>query len=93
MNNEEAIALLEQELARFRAEPYAELVGRTTTGPVDLTRTAPSGRTYQVEIQVVWDGRPGGNIRVLGAVDDGGWRAFMPLTRDFIKAPDGSVGE
>lgn len=31
-----------------------------------------------------WDHREGGAIRVLGTVDDGGWRAFRPLTEDFI---------
>jgi hypothetical protein len=31
---------------------------------------------------------------VLGSIDDGGWRAFAPLTRSFIKSPDGTfVGE
>jgi hypothetical protein len=49
---------------------------------------------YQLEFSVVWDGRPGGDVHVLGAIDDGRWRAFVPLTRDFIKAADGSfVGE
>jgi hypothetical protein len=34
------------------------------------------------------------NIRVLASIDDGGTRAFHPVTCDFIKAPDGSfVGE
>jgi hypothetical protein len=27
------------------------------------------------------------------SIDDGGWRAFLPLTDDFIIAPDGSRGE
>jgi len=49
---------------------------------------------YQIEIQVFWDSWPGGNVRVMGAVDDGGWRAFIPVSRGFIMAPDGSfVGE
>ena len=91
MDNEEAIALLELELARFRADPYVNLVSRITAGSLDIERTAPSGTKYQVEIQVLWDGGPGGNIRVLGSVDDGGWQAFKPLSRDFIKAPDGSL--
>jgi hypothetical protein len=26
----------------------------------------------------------------MAAVDDGGWWAFKPLTRDFIKRPDGT---
>lgn len=63
MNNEEAIAVLDEELAKF-------------------------------EIQVFWDDRLGGNVRVLGSIDNGGWRAFVPVNRDFIKAPDGSfVGD
>jgi hypothetical protein len=49
---------------------------------------------YQLQVSVVWDRRSGGDVRVLGAIDDGRWRAFVPLTRDFIKAPVGSlIGE
>jgi hypothetical protein len=94
MNNEEAIALLEQELARFRGESYEKLVSLMSAGALHFERTRPSGEKYQVEIQVFWDGRHDGNVRVVGSIDDGGWRAFVPLNRDFIKAPDGSfVGE
>ena len=58
------------------------------------TSSAPAGREYQTEVNVLWDDRPGGNIRVIGSIDDGGLRAFAPLTDSFIKAPDGSfVGE
>ena len=38
----------------------------------------------------MWDDPARGNIRVMGSVDDGRWRAFMPLNRSFIKAPDGT---
>jgi hypothetical protein len=94
MKNEEAFALLDLELAKFRDESYAVLVTHMSGDSVDYERTAPSGTKYQVEIQFFWDNRTGGNVRVRGAIDDGGWRAFMPLIRDFIKAPDGSfVGE
>ncbi len=55
--------------------------------------TAASGVVYQVETMVYWDGRAGGDIRVIAAVDDGGWRAFRPLSRDFIMCPDGSLIE
>ena len=34
---------------------------------------------------------PDGAICVMGAIDDGGVRAFVPLTDAFLKAPDGSV--
>jgi hypothetical protein len=94
MNNEEAIAVLDEELAKCRSEPYENLVTRITTGSLHFERTAPSGTRYQVQIQVFWDDRRGGNVRVLGSIDNGGWRAFVPVNRDFIKAPDGSfVGD
>lgn len=94
MNNEEAIALLETELAPFREESYDQLVSRMSVGSIYFERVTPSGAKYQVEIQVLWDDRRGGNIRVMTSIDDGGWRALVPLNRDFIKAPDGSfVGE
>jgi hypothetical protein len=94
MDNEEAIKVLEQELALFRNEPYDKLVERVSAGSLDFERIGPTGKAYQVEIQAFWDDQPGGNVRVVGAIDDGGWRAFIPLHRDFCKAPDGSfVGE
>ena len=55
----------------------------------------PSGTKYKIEVEAVWDsGTKGGDLRVIGSIDDGGWRAFHPIGRDFIMAPDGKfVGE
>ena len=88
MNEQEAQELLERELGRFRSESYAELarrVGEISGYPV----TAPSGVRYQVEIQIFWDGKPQDNVRVMGAIDDGGFRALVPLTLAFIMDPAG----
>ena len=53
-----------------------------------------SGRWYQIETSVFWDGAKDRDLRVIVSIDDGGWRAFAPMTDDFIMAPDGSfVGE
>jgi hypothetical protein len=94
MNNNEAIRLLEESLGAFRAESYEQLVQRIGQDPVCIERTGSDSAQCQLEISVVWDNRPGGDVHVLGAIDDGRWRAFAPLTRSFIKAPDGSsVGE
>jgi hypothetical protein len=90
MDNDEAVVLLEAELAPFREESYDQLLGRMSAEGLAFERVAPSGAKYQVDIQVFWDDRRNGNIRVRGSIDDGGWRAFIPLCRDFIKAPDGS---
>ena len=94
MDNDEALTILEHELARFRTESYEDLVSRPPIESLHVDREGPSGATYQVEIQFFWEHHPNGNILVMGSIDDGGWRAFSPLTRSFIKAPDGSfVGE
>ena len=94
MNTEEAIALLDAELSRFRSCPYADLVRLMSDPLLDIERTGASGAKYQIVIQAFWDNRPDGNVRVLASIDDRGWRGFVPLNRDFIKAPDESfVGE
>jgi len=33
----------------------------------------------------------GEDVRLIVAADDGGWRAYKPLTDGFIMRPDGSV--
>ena len=90
----EAIAILERQLERYRGLAYAELLGLLDE-PVSLEVVGPGGTTYQVEIDAVWDGEPGRDLRIMGMIDDGGWwRACAPLTSDFIISPDGSfVGE
>ena len=93
MNHEEARALLRQHLEGYRRRPYAELV-RLLGQPQVTQLNGASDVTYQVEVEIFWDARPGGAIRVLGSIDDGGWRALKPLCDDFILAPNGTfVGE
>ena len=71
MNREEALSLLNAKLdeycklshdqlaARIGDEEFPEVVGAT-------------GTQYQIETQIVWDDKPGGDVRVLAAIDDGG---------------------
>lgn len=93
MNNEEAISVLAQEMERYRAKPYAELM-QLLDETKYIDTTGPSGTPYQLELSVVWDDKSKGELRIMGAVDDGGWRAFAPLTDSFILRPDGTfVGE
>lgn len=93
MDNVEAISLLTRELGRYRAMSYSELaLLLDQTEHIDVV--GASGANYQVEVQVMWDGPRTGDLRVIGAVDDGGWRAFTPLTDSFILQPDGTfVGD
>lgn len=93
MNEAEARAVLSERLLEYRALSYAEL--RLRIGGSDVREVrAPSGVRYQVDIIVVWDAEPEGAIRVIGSVDDGGLRAFRPLTDSFIlSAAGGLAGE
>ena len=93
MDNAEAAALLKDHLDGYRLRSYADLV--TLLGkPQVVELRGASGATYQLEVEVHWDDRPGGALRVLGSIDDGGWRALKPLCDDFVLAPDGRfVGE
>jgi len=90
MDSHEGRAVVSEQLRRYRAMSYKELQRLLKEQDCFETR-GPSGVSYQVEIEAVWDDRPGGNLRVFGHVDDGGLRAFDPLTEDFIMAPDGSI--
>ena len=49
-----------------------------------MGRDYQNPRTGRIKIQI----EP---LRVMGSIDDGGWRAFVPLTQSFIMACDGSL--
>ena len=78
-------------MADFRRRTYAELRKLLREPQVAELRGA-SGATYQVEVCVMWDERSEGPLRVIGSIDDGGLRAFLPLCEDFVVAPNGSFG-
>lgn len=94
MNTAEAREIIVNELSEYRRCPYDQL--RALVGSPKRSREVEGrlGNRYHVDIQVHWDAKPDGNVRVIGCIDDGGWRAFLPLSESFIKARDGSfVGE
>jgi hypothetical protein len=93
VNDETVYALIDAELKRLRTLPYPELAAMVNSNEAKEIRGA-DGQMYQLEIGVFWDSRKGADVRVMVSGDDGGWRAFKPLTRDFIMSPDGKfVGE
>ena len=74
--------------------PYVDLASLVGGEPATGEVLGEEGDRYQFEIEVVWDDKPSRDIRVIGAIDDGGIRAYFPLTNAFIMAPDGSfIGE
>jgi len=93
MNNAEAIQLLDTALDEFGRQSYADLVRRIERDPkaepVCFEPVGASSTRYQLEIDVFWDHSPGGAVRVMGSIDDGGfWRSVAPLTRSFIRHED-----
>jgi hypothetical protein len=93
MDTAEAKVVIADRLATLRSQTRAKLEQRVGD-PEHAEIVAPSGATYQVETQAMWDDTKNGNLRVMVSVDDGGWRSIAPLSDDFIVAPDGSfIGE
>jgi len=91
MNDEEARSVLRAHLDPYRRRSYAELSAKLGNQGCDEV-TGPSGAAYQIEVDVMWDGAPGQDLRVIGAIDDGrGWRSISPLTESFLMSPDGTT--
>lgn len=92
MDREEALSLLNAKLDGYRKLSYDQLAARV--GDEEFPEVVgESGTQYQIEIQIVWDDKPDGAVRVLAAIDDGGWRAFMPLCDSLLMTPDGEANE
>jgi hypothetical protein len=93
MDNVAAQKVLHQWVGKLRAVPYRELASRVDSVTTDEV-VRDSERSWQLEVQVLWDDEPDGNIRVVVSIDDGGLRAFVPITESFVKSPAGDfVGE
>lgn len=73
--------------ARSRAD-LARLIGETDAYEVE----GPGHVSYQVEVNAFWDDEPGGTIRVVGSIDDGGFlSSFSPVTDGFLVDAEGTV--
>jgi hypothetical protein len=93
MDKKEAKDILTKELTSYRKRSYKELLYLLNNQDTAQVRGL-SGNLYQLEFEAVWDNKIGGNLRVIGSIDDGGISAFIPLTEDFILSPDDSfIGE
>jgi len=87
MDKAEAQKILNEQLARFDGRSHSELVPLVELQRVEAYEVrGVSGTAYQIEIQFFWDDKPGDTIRVMGSIDDGGIRAFVPLTDSLLVA-------
>ena len=77
MNRPEAKAILHEQLQRFVEGGRPRLEALAETGAADTFEIASQSATYQIEIQCF---RDGDKLLVVGSIDDGGIRAFFPLT-------------
>jgi hypothetical protein len=90
MNKPEARSILSRELKAFASRSYDQLAA--LIGHPDVKNlVSESGVNYQIEFSVFWDSKPQENLRIMGSIDDGGWRAFLPLTESLIMKPDGKL--
>jgi len=90
MNEQAAQALINDwisELEKLSYKGLVSLVGHVQT----RTRVGEDGNEYQLEAQVFWDSKKGGDIHVMVSADDGGLRAFFPLTSNFVIGADGYI--
>jgi hypothetical protein len=86
MRRDEAREVLAEHLENYRLQKYQDLVSQI--GRIETVQiVASSGRWYAVEVQVLWDAGPHGDIRVVGNIDDGGLRAMFPLNESLLVAP------
>jgi hypothetical protein len=90
MDRAEAKSILAKELIEFTARPYDKLVASIKQSDMKSV-VGESGANYQIEFDVFWDSKPDGNLRIMASIDDGGWRAFFPLTDSLIIKPDGTL--
>ena len=90
MKKQEALKILEEELQKYRDKSYAELkLLLEIKEKIRYEVVGPSGDTYHIEIQIFWDNKHDHDVRVLGAIDAGGWREIFPLCDAFIMTPEG----
>lgn len=90
MNDEEAKGMLRAEVIKLRPSGYEGLVARLAGKQERFEVVGLSGATYHIEFEGFWDDGDR-SLRVVGSVDDGGGRAFLPFTDSFTVAPDGSM--
>ncbi|MEU4713050.1 hypothetical protein AB0F73_05225 [Micromonospora purpureochromogenes] len=82
-----AARLAEERLDEWRRLGHHHWRGCSTSGNA-ATSPARDGRRYIVVRSGLDDGE--GRVRIVVAVDDGGWPALAPTVRDEISRPDGS---
>jgi hypothetical protein len=91
MDKTEARQVLEDFLGELKQKSYAELQA-FLSNPACIERRGPSGITYQIEYEAVWDFREGGDLRLIASIDDGGFMSsLLPMTSGFLISSNGQI--
>lgn len=91
MDKIEARVLLASFLDELKTRSYPELQ-KLVSNPVCLEKQGRSGVRYQIEYEAVWDFEPGGDLRIIASIDDGGLvSAMLPVCLDFLITPGGKI--
>jgi len=57
-----------------------------------VTVSGQDGIEYQIEFESVWDSIPGGDLRIIASIDDGGFiSALKPISASFVVTPEGNI--
>jgi hypothetical protein len=91
MNTQEAREILSEVMREYRQKDYSYWENSIPESPLVISKTGESGVDYQIEIIIVRDAPKSRTIRVAFGIDDGGWRAFVPMTDDFLVEPEEMV--
>ena len=87
MNRNIGRQLIDTELANLEKQPYSELLKLMESCCATKAVDGGDGKTYQIQTQVFWDHKKRGDLRVIVAVDDGGWRSYFPMTGSILVPP------
>ena len=91
MDKVEARLLLEEFLQELKSRSYLELQ-EFISNPVCFERQGLGATVYQIEYEAVWDFEPGGDLRLIASIDDGGLlSAMLPVSSDFLIKRKGEI--
>jgi hypothetical protein len=86
MNRTEATGILCHHMDSLETSGYNNLARRIGEEQ-SIEIRGDTGVIYQLEISILWDRDPRGAICIIGSIDDGGLRAFLPLTDSRLVEP------
>jgi len=93
MDKAEARLVAEKDLEFYRAMSYEQIAAKVGKQE-NFERISENGEAYQIEFDFFYDDNESGNIRVGGTVSYSRLTDFLPVSNDFIIAPDGKfIGE